>query len=150
MFADPQSMGLPHEHLVSSLVNAAVRPPPIRKLRQASPTPTLPAGPAGRRVRRDGLLVLASPLLLGLPLGATFDEDALEEPIGGLVFAALGPGKLRLGGDQLALAGGLENAGPVALQVGLGPFEGGYGGVQPGELLLDFGDDAVLFGEGWE
>ena len=32
----------------------------------------------------------------------------------------------------------------------MGALEGGYRGVEAGEVLLDFGDDAVLFGEGWE
>ena len=67
-----------------------------------------------------------------------------------LVVAALGAGQRRLGGDQLAFAGSLEDAGPVALQVGLDPLQGGHGGVEAGEVLLDCGDDAVLLGEGRE
>ena len=70
--------------------------------------------------------------------------------VGGFVFAALGAGKLRLGGDQLALAGLLEDAGPVTLQVGLDTLQCGYGGVQAGELLLNLRHDAMLFCKRWE
>ena len=108
--------------------------PPFRQVRQAG------------GVRRGRLFVVAPALFSGLPAGAAFGQDALEEPAGGFVVPALGTGKLRLGGDQIALAGGLEDAGPVAFQIGLGPFQRGYGGVEPGEVFLDFGDYAVLIG----
>lgn len=39
-----------------------------------------------------------------------------------LVVAPLGAGQLGLGGDQRALAGGLEDGGPVALEVALRRF----------------------------
>ena len=87
--------------------------PPFRQVRQVG------------GVRRGGLFVLAPALVLGLPAGAAFGQDAFEEPAGWFVVPALGTGKLRLGGDQLALAGGLEDAGPVAFEVGLGPFQRG-------------------------
>ncbi|MDE2716948.1 MAG: hypothetical protein OXI33_08025 [Chloroflexota bacterium] len=87
---------------------------------------------------------------MGLPAGAAFGQDTLQEPVGGFVVAALGVGKLRLGGDELSLAGGLEDAGSVTLQVGLNSLQRGYGGVEARELPLDLADDAVLFGEGWE
>ena len=77
-------------------------------------------------------------------------EDALQETVGGFVVAALRPGKLRFGGDQLALAGGLQDAGAVAIQVGLGSLQRGCGGVEAGELLFDLGDYAALLVEGWK
>ena len=61
-----------------------------------------------------GFPVLAPPLLLRLPAGAALGQDALQQDAGGFVLAALGAGQLRLGGDQAALAGVLEDAGPVA------------------------------------
>ena len=118
------------------------------KLRSRCPYPAFRAFGQVGSVRRDGLFVLAPPLLLGLPAGAALGQDALQEPVGGLVVAALGAGKLRLGGDQRALAGGLEDAGAVAFQVGLDALQRGYGGVEAGELLLDLRHDAALLGEG--
>ena len=50
-------------------------------------------------------------------------------------------------GRQPALARGLEHRRPVAFQVGLHALERRDAHVQPGELLLDLGDDAALFGE---
>ena len=67
-----------------------------------------------------------------------------------LVAAALGAGKLRLGGDQLSIAGGLEDAGSVALQVDLDTLQCGNGGVQARELLLYLCYDAMLFWRGVE
>ena len=84
-----------------------------------------------------------------MPAGAALGEDALQEPVGRLVVAVFGAGKLGLGGDQPALAGGLEHAAPISLQVGPNALQRGDGGVEPRKLLLDLGDDAVLFGEGW-
>ena len=70
--------------------------------------------------------------------------------VGGFVVPALSLSQFRLRGDQLTLAGRLEDAGPVALQVGLDTLQRSYGGVKARELLFDLGDDAVLFGEGWK
>ena len=44
----------------------------------------------------------------------------------------------------------LEDAGAIALQVGLDPLQRVHGVVEAGEMLLDGGDDAVLLGEGRE
>ena len=104
----------------------------------------------GGGVGGGGFAVLAAPLLLRLPAGAALGQDALQQDVGGLVLAAPGAGQFGLGGDEAALAGVLEDAGPVAPQVGLGAAEGGDGGVETGELGLDGGDDAALFGEGRE
>lgn len=49
------------------------------------------------------------------------------------------------GGDEAAFAGGFEDAGAVALEVGLHALEGGDAGVEAGELGFEFGDDAALF-----
>ena len=99
-------------------------------------------------VRGGGFLVLAPRFLRRLPAGAALGQDALQQDAGGLIVTALGAGQLRLGGDQPALAGGLEDAGPVALQVGPRPPQRGHRRVQPRELRLDFSDDAVLLGQG--
>ena len=82
-----------------------------------------PSGKSGNSVRSGaaGSLYLPLRLVLGLPAGAAFGQDALQQDTGGLVLPSLGPGQLRLGGDQASLAGGLEDAGPVAFQVGLRP-----------------------------
>ena len=55
--------------------------------------------------------------------------------------------QFRLGGDQTALAGGLQHGRFVSRQVGLDPLQRGDGGVQSRELGFDSLDDAVLFGE---
>jgi hypothetical protein len=50
-------------------------------------------------------------------------------------------------GHEPALARGFEDAGPVAFQGSLRPFESSHHRVEPGELGLDFVHDALLFGE---
>ena len=55
------------------------------------------------------------------------------------------PGLGELAGD-----GGGEDGLAVALELGFGVAQGGDAGVQAGEEFLDPGDDAALFGEGWE
>ena len=55
------------------------------------------------------------------------------------------PGLGELAGD-----GGGEDGLAVALELGFGVAQGGDAGVEAGEEFLDPGDDAVLFGEGWE
>jgi hypothetical protein len=67
-----------------------------------------------------------------------------EKAIGRLVVPALGSGKLDLSGNQAALAGSLENGGPVAFQVALNPIEGRDGRIEPCELSLDFVNDPLL------
>jgi predicted Fe-Mo cluster-binding NifX family protein len=49
--------------------------------------------------------------------------------------------------DEPAFARGLEDGSLVAFEVGLRPPQRGHARIQPRELLFDFGDDAVLFGE---
>jgi hypothetical protein len=58
--------------------------------------------------------------------------------------------QLCFGGDEAAFAGGFEDGGAVAFEVGLHPAQRGHPGLQAGELFFDFGYDAALFGEGWE
>ena len=53
-------------------------------------------------------------------------------------------------GGEAALDGGFEDGGAVAFEGDLGAFERGDASIEPGELLLDGGDDAALFGEGGE
>ena len=77
--------------------------------------------------------------MLRLPLRAPLGQDARQQAIGRLVGGILG--------RQPALARGLEHRRAVAPQVGLHALERGHARVQPGELLLDLGDDAALFGE---
>ena len=120
---------------IRQLLNRRPRPP-LRQIRQV------------RRIRGGRLLVLAPPLFLRFPTGAALGQDALQQNTGRFVVAALGPGQLRLGGDQASLAGGLEDAGPAAFQVGLRPLQRFDRGIQPGKLLLNLGNNAALLGEG--
>ena len=114
-----------------------IRPnPPLRQLREIG------------SVGSGGFPVLSPSPLLRLPASAALGQDTLQQDGGGLVVAVPGAGQLRLGGDQAAFAGVLEDAGPVALEVGLDATEGGGGGVEAGELRLDGGDDAALLREG--
>jgi hypothetical protein len=90
------------------------------------------------------LRVLALGAQVGLPAGAALGEDAREQ----------GGGRLEIGMlrapcfGELALDGGLEDGGAVALERGLGATQSGDTGVQAGELLLDGGDDAVSSARG--
>ena len=97
-----------------------------------------------------GSLYLRPGLAWACHRGAAFGEDAGQQLVGGFVVAAFGLGEMRLGGDEFAFAGGLEDAGAVACEVGLGALERGDGGVEAREVALDGGDDAALLGEGWE
>ena len=111
--------------------------------------------PSGNSGRSDvscgaGSLYLPRDAWAGTPSGRDARLGCAPRGGGGFVVAVFGAGKLGLGGDEAALAGGFEEAGAVTLEVGLGALEGGYRGVEAGELLFDFGDDAVLFGEGWD
>ena len=117
------------------------------KLFHTRPHPTLRQLREGRGVGGEGFPVLAPPLLLRLPAGAALGEDALQQDAGGLILAALGAGQLCLGGDQAALAGVIQDAGPVALQVGPGAAQRRHRCIQPRELSLDFGHNPPLLGD---
>ncbi len=58
-------------------------------------------------------------------------------------------GEFGFGGDELAFAGGFEDGGAVAFEVGLHAPQRRYPRLQSCELLLNLGDDAALLGEGW-
>ena len=99
--------------------------------------------PDGALVRRD------------LPFGAAVTASASRSArmrsssaYAGLVVPYIGPGQLRLRGNQRPLAGRLQDAGPVPLQVGLRPPQRRNGGIQPRKLLLNLGYDPVLLGKG--
>ena len=77
-------------------------------------------------------------------------RQPLKQFAGGLVGATFAAGEFGFGGDEAAFDGGFEDSGAVALQVGLDAPQGGNGGIQPGELLLDLRDDAPLLGQGCE
>ncbi len=86
--------------------------------------------------------------LVGFPVGAALLEDAGEELVGGFVVAAFGAGEFGFGGNEVSFAGGLQHGRPVALQVRLGPLERRHPRIQSRELLLDLGDDSILFRQG--
>src|SRR6185312_8337473 len=88
-----------------------------------------------------GLLVFAA----AAPALAAVGEDAGEELFAGFVGAAFGLGEFGFGGDEAAFAGGLEDGGAVALEVGLHAAQCDHAGIEAGELLFDFGDDFRLF-----
>ena len=54
------------------------------------------------------------------------------------------------GGDEFAFAGGFEDGGAVAFEVGLHPPQRRHPRLQPRELLLNLRHNAALFGEGWD
>ncbi len=114
--------------------------PPLRQLRQVAD------------IQRRRLLVLcalsAFPFLLHLPLLAALLNDACKQHIRRLVIAPLSPRQFGFGGDEPALACGLEYGLAVALELRFCFCECPDARVQLGEKLLDFGDDAALFGEG--
>jgi len=92
-------------------------------------------------IGRGALWEAADVGLAGLGRGE-LGSDALEEDAGGLVVEVLG--------DELAFEGALEDG----LAEALGAFEvgvdGGFELADDGEAAVDFGDDAVLFGERWD
>ena len=53
-----------------------------------------------------------------------FRENAVEEDGGGFIGAGFAAGEFGFGGDEAAFAGGFEDGGTVALQVGLHALEG--------------------------
>jgi hypothetical protein len=71
-------------------------------------------------------------------------QDALQQPVGRLVLAALGARQLSLGGHQPPLAGRLQYGCSIALQFPLNPLQPRDRRIKPRELLLDRLDDAAL------
>src|SRR3954452_38370 len=71
-------------------------------------------------------------------------QSADKELLSGFVAAAFLTCEFGFGGDEPAFDGGFEDGGLVALEVGLDTLQVGDGFVETGELLFDFGDDAVL------
>ena len=82
---------------------------------------------------------------LYLPLSsqflASFDEDAFEELRRRFRSAAFLAGEFGFGGDEFAFAGGFEDGGAVAFEVGLHPPQARDSRLQPRELLLDLRDN---------
>ena len=76
-----------------------------------------------------------------LPVLAAFGEDAFEKLGAGFVGAAFLAGEFGFGGDEFAFAGGFEDGGAVAFEVGLHPPQARDSRLQPRELLLDLRDD---------
>jgi hypothetical protein len=103
-------------------------------------------------VRRVRLVVLclggvfAPGAHVGFPAGAALGEDARQQRGGGLGVGMGGAPCL----GELAFDGDFEHGGAVALEGGLGAFEGGDAGIEARELLLDGFEDAALLGEGRE
>jgi hypothetical protein len=79
------------------------------------------------------------------PFGAAFGKDAFEKDGCGFVGAAFAAGEFGFGGDEAAFAGGFEDGGAVAFEVGLDSLEGSYCGIEARELLFDFGHNPRLF-----
>ena len=84
---------------------------------------------------------------LSVPFLAAFGEDAFEKLGAGFVGAAFLAGEFGFGGDELAFAGGFEDGGAVAFEVGLHAPQARDSRLQPRELLLDLRDDLALFVE---
>ena len=91
----------------------------------------------------DGLFVFPLPI----PFLAAFGEDAFEKLGAGFVGAAFLAGEFGFGGDEFAFAGGFEDGGAVAFEVGLHAPQARDSRLQPRELLLDLRDDLALFVE---
>ena len=82
---------------------------------------------------------------LSIPFLAAFGEDAFEKLGAGFVGAAFLAGEFGFGGDEFAFAGGFEDGGAVAFEVGLHAPQARDSRLQPRELLLDLRDDLALF-----
>ena len=65
----------------------------------------------------------------------------------GFVGAAFLAGEFGFGGDEFAFAGGFEDGGAVAFEVGLHAPQARDSRLQPRELLLDLRDDLALLVE---
>jgi hypothetical protein len=86
--------------------------------------------------------------LSGSQAGAAFGEDAVEEGGGGFVGAAFAAGEFGFGGDEAAFAGGFEDGGAVAFEVGLDALEGCDRCIESRELLINLFNDPHLFYQG--
>ena len=62
-------------------------------------------------------------------------------------FAVFGFGEFGFGGDEAAFAGGFEDGGAVAFEVGLHPPQRRHPRLQPRELLLNLRHNPPLFGK---
>ena len=93
-----------------------------------------------------GLFVFAA----ALPVLAALGEDAGEKGFAGFKFhfPISGFGEFGFGGDEAAFAGGFEDGGAVAFEVGLHPPQRRHPRLQPRKLLLNLRYDPPLFGEG--
>ena len=93
-----------------------------------------------------GIWSFAGSLYLPFPVPflAAFVEDAFEKLGAGFVAAAFLAGEFGFGGDEFAFAGGFEDGGAVAFEVGLHAPQARDSGLQPRELLLDLRDDLAL------
>ena len=87
-----------------------------------------------------------------LPVLAALGEDAGEEGCAGFkgCFPPSGSGEFGFSGDEAAFAGGFEDGGAVAFEVGLHPPQRRHPRLQPRELLLNLRHNPPLFGERWE
>ena len=85
-----------------------------------------------------------APFVTGLRSSADL-KPLLNELGTGFAAAAFAAGEFGFGGDEAAFDGGFEDGGLLALEVCLDTLEASDGLVETGELLFDFGDDAVLF-----
>ncbi len=75
-----------------------------------------------------------------VPLGASFGEDAFQEPGAGSLGAAFLVGEHGFRGDQPALAGSFQHGGAVPLQIRLHPLKRFYRRIQPRKLPLNLSD----------
>ena len=78
---------------------------------------------------------------------AALGEDAAEEFFAGFEFSVFGFGEFGFGGDEAAFAGGFEDGGAVAFEVGLHPPQRRHPRLQPRELLLNLRHNPPLFGK---
>ena len=109
------------------------------------PTPSFPA--ALEDWWRRGRRVLC--ICRGLPVLAALSEDAGQPVFARFKFrfSISGFGEFGFGGDEAAFAGGFEDGGAVAFEVGLHPPQRRHPRLQPRELLLNLRHNPPLFGE---
>ena len=105
-----------------------------------TPTSTPPAAPEDSPSGFDRLFVLP----LSVPFLAAFGEDAFEKLGAGFVGAAFLAGEFGFGGDEFAFAGGFEDGGAVAFEIGLHASQARDSRLQPRELLLDLRHDLAV------
>ena len=113
---------------------------PSRKLIDSCPHPTIGTWWKILPVGGGGFFVFAA----AVPVLATVSKDASEELFAGFVGTTFGLGEFGFGGSEAAFAGGLEDGGAIAFEVGLHATQRGHASVEAGELLFDFGDRRSL------